>query len=128
MVTLPIFNDKLKSITILKSICKEIMASCLHFGARAFGSETAPLAGQCIDGKLYIEPGTVHVAPNGIFLNEEGSFIQVEAVCMDNSGVYVTGYNVVRWVQCPKPDCRKWYDADRQSSKCPHGLKVKCQN
>ena len=81
-------------------------------------------AGQCIDGKLYVEPGTVHVAPNGIFGHVEGHFVPVNAVCMDEGGIYVLGYNCVRIVQCPNPKCLKRFDADNQSIKCPHGWKV----
>jgi hypothetical protein len=98
--------------------------SCMFFSTGAFATEVAPFAGQCIDGKFYVEPGTVHVAQNGIFLNVERSFVPVNAVCMDEYGIYVLGYNAVRMVKCPKPDCGQWYDADNQSSKCPHGWKV----
>jgi hypothetical protein len=96
---------------------------CSEFGAVAF-ADTAALAGQCIDGKLYIEPGTVHVAPNGIFLNVGGNFVPVSAVCKDKDGIYVLGYECVRMVWCPNPDCLLMYDADNQSSKCPHGWRV----
>jgi hypothetical protein len=103
-----------------------LMASCMLFGAREFASEAAPFAGQCIDGKLYVEPGTVHVAPNGIFLNQEGSFVPVSAVCVDDYGIYVSGYNAVRMVRCPT--CGNAYDADNQSSECRNGYHPwKCQ-
>jgi|GEM_PF-3868457 len=85
-------------------------------------SELAPLAGQCIDGKYYVEPGTVHVAPNGIFLNLSGIFVPVNGVCFDEGGIYVTGYDAVMMVTCSR--CGKRYDADNQSSKCPHGWRV----
>lgn len=100
------------------------MGLSLFLGTAALAETPAPFAGQYIDGKLYVEPGTVHVAPNGIFLSTEGNFIPVSGVCIDQGGIYVLGYDCVRMVRCPKPDCRRVYDADNQSSKCPHGWKV----
>lgn len=100
-----------------------LMGLSMLLGAVAF-ADTASLAGRCIDGKLYVEPGTVHVAPNGIFLNVEGNFVPVNEVCVDEGGIYVLGYDCVRMVQCTNPKCRMRYDADNQSSKCPHGWKV----
>lgn len=79
---------------------------------------TAPLADQYIDGKLYVEPGTVHVAPDGIFLHLEGNFVPVNAVCIDDGGIYVLGYEVKRMVYCSQ--CGRTYNADRFSSRCPH--------
>ena len=62
-----------------------LMGLSLLLGTSAF-AETASLAGQCIDGKFYVEPGTVHVAPNGIFLNIEGHLVPVSGVCVDEGG------------------------------------------
>ena len=98
------------------------MMSCMLCGAGAFANETAPRAGKFTDGKFYVTPGTVHVGANGIFLNLEENFIPVNAVCMDEYGGYVLGYNAVYVVECPR--CGVEYDADNQSSKCPHGWKV----
>lgn len=109
---------------------KKIMSACLmglsiFFGSIAF-AETVSLAGQCIDGKLYVEPGTVHVAPNGIFLNLAGNFVPVNGVCVDEYGIYVLGYDAVRMMRGPK--CNNYYDADNQSSQCNHGKHGwKCQ-
>ena len=89
----------------------------------SFANESAPLAGQCIDGKLYVEPGTVHVAPNGIFFIEDGNFIPVEWVSIDEYGVYVLTYDCRRMVKCS--DCGRVYNADVYSDRCPHtGMKV----
>ncbi len=99
-----------------------LMGLSLFFGAIAF-AETASLD-QCIDGKLYVEPGTVYVAPNGIFLNVEGQFVPVSGICVDEGGIYVLGYDCVRMVRCSNPKCRMMYDADNQSSVCPHGWRV----
>jgi hypothetical protein len=102
-----------------------LMGLSMLLGSFAF-AETAPLAGQYIEGKLYVEPGTVHVAPNGIFINLEGNFISVDSVCIDGGGIYVTGYEAVRMVRCPK--CGNEYDADNQSSVCNNGRHGwKCQ-
>lgn len=100
-----------------------LMGLSILLGAGAFAS-TAPLAGQSIDAKLYVQPGTVHVAPNGIFLNVEGHFVPVTQVAIDADGIYVVGYDCVRMVQCLNPKCLKRYDADNQSNICPHGWKV----
>jgi len=102
------------------SIC--LMGLGILLGAVAF-AETDLLAGQCIDGKLYVEPGTVHVAPNGIFLNLDGNFVPVNGVCIDEFGIYVLGYDCMRIVTCPQ--CKRKYNADRYSDRCPHtGQKV----
>lgn len=41
------------------------------------------------DDRLYVEPGCIYVAPNGIFLNIEGEFYGVSAIEADENGVYV---------------------------------------
>ncbi len=110
-----------------KMIAFCLMAFCTFFDVGAFANETLPLAGQCIDKKLYVEPGTVHVAPTGIFLNLEGNFVPVDAVCIDEHGVYVLGYNAVKMVKCHQ--CDNYYDADNQSSQCRNGYHPwKCQH
>jgi hypothetical protein len=105
-----------------KMICFFVVGLSMFLGTAAF-AETAPFAGQCIDGKFYVEPGTVHVAPNGIFLNLEGNCVPVNYVAMDEYGVYVLGYDCMRMVTCPR--CGRTYNADRYSDRCPHtGEKV----
>lgn len=103
-----------------------MVAFAILVSATMFANESAPFAGQYIDGKLYVEPGTVHVAPNGIFLAEGGNFIPVKGVCIDECGIYVLGYDLVRSVKCPK--CKNYYDADNQSSTRNNGVHGwKCQ-
>lgn len=103
-----------------------LMVWALLLNIAAFTSEAAPFAGQTIDGKLYVEPGTVYVAPNGIFLNVEGNLIAVNSICMDQYGVHVPNYQAVRMVRCP--ECGNYYDADNQSSQCRNGYHPwKCQ-
>lgn len=39
--------------------------------------------------RLYVEPGSIYVAPNGIFLIIEGELYGVTSIEVDESGVYV---------------------------------------
>ena len=41
------------------------------------------------ENKVYIEPGCIYVAPNGIFLNIEGELYGVTSIEADENGVYV---------------------------------------
>lgn len=72
-----------------KTMLFSLMFVCMLFSIRASANETAPFAGQTIDGKFYVEPGTVHVGPSSIFLELEGNYVFVEAVYIDEYGVYV---------------------------------------
>lgn len=81
-------------------------------------AETASLAGQFIDGKYYVAPGTVHVGPENIYLNLEGNLYPIQAVCIDDYGVYVLGYEVRRETLCTR--CGRVYDSERYSDRCPH--------
>jgi hypothetical protein len=74
-----------------------LMFVFILFGVRVSANEAAPFAGQIIDGKFYVEPGTVHVGPCSIFLELDGNYVPVEAVYIDEYGVYVN----LR----PDPDC-----------------------
>lgn len=46
--------------------------------------------GRVIEGKYYIYPGTVYVAPDGIFLNIDNDLVEISSVFSDKNGVYVT--------------------------------------
>jgi len=46
--------------------------------------------GRVIEGKYYIYPGTVYIAPNGIFLNIDNDLVAISSVFSDKNGVYVT--------------------------------------
>lgn len=96
----------------------------LLLGSTAFAINAAPFAGQCIDGKFYVEPGTVYVAPNGIFLNLDGNYIPVGMVCSDEVGVYVLEYELgpENWILCTR--CYTVYNADKCNRACPHNLKA----
>lgn len=105
---------------------KQIIAICLMmFGMGVFAHELAPLAGQFVDDKYYVEPGTIHVAPNSIFLNLEGHFVPVESVSMDDCGVYCLLPNCSsksrRDWKCPREDCGTWNGAWRiRCQRCGH--------
>ncbi len=111
----------MKMIRKMRMLC--FIVCGILIGSTTSFANLSTLAGQYVDGKYYIEPGTVHVAPSGIFLNCEGDFIPVEMVCVDEFGVYVLGYDCMRMVTCSR--CGKSYNADRYSDRCPHtGQKV----
>jgi hypothetical protein len=75
------------------------------FCTQAYANDVAPFAGQCIEGKMYVEPGAVYVGPDGIFLRLEGNFVSVEALFVDEGGVYVNLRN--------HPDCGHGLYCDR---------------
>jgi|GEM_PF-4499596 len=39
--------------------------------------------------RLYIEPGSIYVASNGIFLNIDGEFYGITSIEVDENGVYI---------------------------------------
>ncbi len=104
---------------MIKKISAYFMGLTTLFGALAF-ADTAVLSDQSIDGKFYVEPGTVYIAPDGIFLNVEDNFVPISGVCVDEGGIYVLGYGWATMVRCQNPKCRMIYDADTQQRKCPH--------
>lgn len=98
-----------------RGFMKKTLGSCLLTCAIFFTSGAFAEAGwvhQNENGKFYVEPGTVHVGPKGIFLDLDGDFIPVSSVHMDAHGVYVVGYEAVRMIRCSR--CNKRYDADNQ--------------
>lgn len=96
-----------------------LMGLSLFLGTTAF-AEATPLVGEDTDDKFYVEPGTVHVAPNGIFLNLDGNFIPVSSVSADEEGIYVLGFDVST-VCCSR--CGLHYDANEYRAVCPHERK-----
>lgn len=98
-----------------KTFCTCLILLNLFLGAALFANANH-LIGQYIDGKFYVAPGTVHVAPNGIFLNLEGNFLPVEAVCTDDRGVYClfpSCSSKMRDWKCPREGCGTWNGAWR---------------
>lgn len=66
----------------------------------------------------YIQPGSVYVAPGGIFVWIDGQLAQVSMLCSDEKGVFVPYEEMGRqFVQCP--NCRNWYNPDGPPHKCP---------
>ena len=43
-----------------------------------------------VDNKIYLQPGTVYVAPDQILLNVEGQLLPIENLSADSEGVFVT--------------------------------------
>ncbi len=41
------------------------------------------------EDRLYVEPGSVYVASNGIFLNIDGEFYGITSLEADENGVYI---------------------------------------
>jgi hypothetical protein len=41
------------------------------------------------NNRLYVQPGSVYVAPNGIFLNIDGEFYGVTSLEVDENGIYI---------------------------------------
>jgi hypothetical protein len=96
------------------------MLACILFTKETFATDLE--ATPAPDGKFYVDPNIVCVSSEGIFIKINNNFIPVESVSMDGGGIFIISYKAVRWVECPI--CHHIYDADRQSSKCPHGLIV----
>ena len=93
----------------------KITMSCLL--AIIFVCFIGPIYSHSLDKKLYVNPNTVHVMTEGIFIELENGFFPVKAIGKDEHGIYAIT-DGVRWVTCSK--CDKDYDRDNQSSKCPH--------
>lgn len=68
-----------------------------------------------IDDKLYIKAGTVHVAPEGIFLCINGQMVSIPQIEADEDGVFMRDVSWLRcpicshlltlWGTCSNPDC-----------------------
>ncbi|WP_068470513.1 hypothetical protein [Candidatus Protochlamydia phocaeensis] len=63
---------------------------------------------EVIGNKVYLNPTTVHIANNGIFINVGGSLHGVNNLGMDSQGVYIdaTRAGVGDWVVGECPVCR----------------------
>lgn len=51
--------------------------------------------------KIYVPPGSVYVAPTGIFLNINDEMVKVDQLFTDSQGVYVIADGM-------NPECVKW--------------------
>lgn len=68
-----------------------------------------------IDDKLYVKAGTVHVAPEGIFLCINEQMIPISQIEADEEGVFIKfvgwprcplcKYPLTPWGTCNNPDC-----------------------
>jgi hypothetical protein len=43
-----------------------------------------------IENRVYLEPGTVYISPNQIFLNLNGQLLPIETLSTDEGGIFVT--------------------------------------
>lgn len=60
----------------------------------------------------YLSTEEVHVTPEGIFIVFDGQVVQVNALCSDEKGVFVPGFELTRqFVWCPF--CQHWYDPEK---------------
>ena len=70
---------------------------------------------EAIDGKIYLKPGMVYVAPQGIFVNFDGQMLPVQSLCVDSVGVYIFAeslpMNTNNSWRCPK--CKHKNNGDR---------------
>jgi hypothetical protein len=94
-------------------------AFCILFTAMTFAEVTSTAIAEN-DDRLYIESATVHIGNQGVFLNLHEKVLPITGIAQDEKGVYVTvDRAAVDMMRCRR--CGKDYDADNQSSKCPHG-------
>jgi hypothetical protein len=70
--------------------------------------------------KFYAEPGTVFVSSDAIYVNWDGSFIEVKAVASDENGVYVEGFDAGTNSESRCVICKRWYDPAQEMTRCPH--------
>lgn len=71
--------------------------------------------------KMYVSPGTVYIAPEGIYLNVDGQLVPVQIVGHDKGGIFVEGageYLSSDYVKCKQ--CGLTYNRETQSMRCPH--------
>lgn len=103
-------------------ICFFLLFSCSFLNG--FSAEPAPIENSgssiqtIIDTKVYLKPGTIQIAKNGIFINVEGELVPIDHLEMDNEGVYFElqrmkmelcekcGVPLV-WGKCINPICKK---------------------
>ncbi len=62
---------------------------------------TQGFAKESDDGKIYMAPGCVYVAPTGIFVNINDEMVAVSGLYADEGGVYVFADSL-------NPDTRSW--------------------
>lgn len=86
--------SKFSKGTVLAALC-----FCSVLGADLADERMAKLENKCkehiVDGKFYVEPGSVYVGKEKILLNVEGQFFEVDGIARDEKGIYITKDYVV---------------------------------
>lgn len=67
-------------------------------------------ANKVCDSRVYIEPDSIYVAPNGIFLNLAGEWLQIQSLSSDKNGIFVSLREIEAGIwgdtwKCPKRSC-----------------------
>jgi hypothetical protein len=69
-----------------------------------------------LSDNYYVQPGSIYIAPNGIYASIDEMLIQINTLCADERGIFVPYSEIAgRLEKCPF--CQRWYDPD---SKVPH--------
>lgn len=97
-----------------------ILAFALGLSVCCFANQNIRMAydqSQTSDN-YYVQPGSVYVAPDGIFFLIEGELVQVNVLCSDERGVFVPASEMSRrLVRCSF--CGRYYNPERpQDHKC----------
>ena len=72
--------------------------------------------------KLYVNPGSVYVAPDAIYVNIKGQLFPVSSLEVDAQGIYVPAFAArSNAVECSV--CHRFYNPDKQYAMCPHEWK-----
>lgn len=89
-----------------------LLIVCFSSNVQAFGEKT--FFGDGFQ-KHYIQGVDVRVANNGIFVNFEGTILNVSSVFMDESGAYIVGLGTCSRCGFPNDDMGKC-----QNARCPN--------
>lgn len=71
-----------------------------------------------VDNKVYLKPGSIQIAQNGIFINLEGELLAIDHLESDQEGVYFEPRKLkikycencewpLVWGKCLNPGCKK---------------------
>ena len=65
----------------------------------------------------YILPAGVYLASNGIYASIDGELIQVNTLCADEAGIFISyGEIAAKLTRCPF--CSHWHTQDKGHPKC----------
>lgn len=97
---------------VSKFISFFLIILCCASAVQAFDGSTITASGL---EKHYIQGSDVKVANNGIFVNFDGTILNVSAVFIDEAGAYITGLGSCRRCGFPNDDMGKC-----QNPNCPN--------